>query len=412
MDKYSNYLNHFIGINILLIALNYMNFMPQPIRHPVFLIILSIVLTFITAKVEEATQKNVTKKKQHYENLDGIRYFCSIVVILVHLRPFLGIIDPLDITLNYVIGRTCVPLFFLITSYLIAKKEKDNPDYIKKYVKSLLPVYLVWSAFYIPILIDFLQPYFPTILGYLSQIPTIFQIPALILAIPLVLIVTLLYSGVYYHLWYFPALFLSLLILRKWKEKHKVSTLIWISLILIILGASETYYGIIPESIKFLFDGYFKIFVTTRNFLFFGLFYVVFGYYLGQKDRKVPKYLTLKTIIWGIVLILEVFFIRSIVRLNSNILLAPIPFVYYFFHLLLYNKPLYKRKRIFNLRNLYKYYYLVHPIIILMFQQIILKWQPDLVSHCFVSSIIVLTLTHIISIILLITKKKFPKLVI
>lgn len=42
---------------------------------------------------------------------------------------------------------------------------------------------------------------------------------------------------------------------------------------------------------------YYNIFFTTRNFLFFGLFYVVLGYYVGTKEKAYSKYCFLKLIV-------------------------------------------------------------------------------------------------------------------
>ena len=65
--------------------------------------------------------------------------------------------------------------------------------------------------------------YLPQINEYIIKMNI--SMPLLILLIivllPIVLIVMLCYSGVYCHLWYFPALMLSLFVLKKWKEKYK-----------------------------------------------------------------------------------------------------------------------------------------------------------------------------------------------
>ena len=77
-----------------------------------------------------------------------------------------------------------------------------------------------------------------TMIQYLTQINEYIikmniSMPLIILLIivllPIVLIVMLCYSGVYYHLWYFPALMLSLFVLKKWKEKYKLNYLFIIS---------------------------------------------------------------------------------------------------------------------------------------------------------------------------------------
>lgn len=84
---------------------------------------------------------------------------------------------------------------------------------------------------------------------------------------------------------------------KKWKEKYKLNYLFIISFFLLLFGATETYYGVLPLSIKELVTYYYNIFFTTRNFLFFGLFYVVLGYKMGSKEKTYTKNCFVKLII-------------------------------------------------------------------------------------------------------------------
>ena len=122
-------------------------------------------------------------------------------------------------------------------------------------------------------------------------------------------------------MWYFPALMLSLFVLKKWKEKYKLNYLFIISFFLLLFGATETYYGLLPLSIKELVTYYFNIFFTTRNFLFFGLFYVVLGYKMGLKDNVYSKNCFVKLIVSCFFLIFEAIILHDFHRLDSNILL-------------------------------------------------------------------------------------------
>ena len=160
---------------------------------------------------------------------------------------------------NNIVSRICVPLFFIITGYFVAKKEKDKSNYIDTYIKRTIPLYLMWSLIYIPIILMTMIQYLTQINEYIIKMNI--SMPLIIL-FPIVLIVMLCYSGVYYHLWYFPALMLSLFVLKKWKEKYKLNYLFIISFFLLLFGATETYYGLLPLSIKELVTYYFNIFFT------------------------------------------------------------------------------------------------------------------------------------------------------
>lgn len=53
----------------------------------------------------------------------------------------------------------------------------------------------------------------------------------------------------------------------------------------------------LPFRIKEIVSYYYKFFFTTRNFLFFGLFYVTLGYFIGTKEKAYSKYCFVKLIL-------------------------------------------------------------------------------------------------------------------
>ncbi len=374
------------------------------------MIAIATILTYIIFKVETHIEKNHNENKINYDNIDFARYGFSIVIIIMHLRPFLGNMDRLDLVFNNILSRICVPLFFVITGYFVAKKEKDNPHYIEKYVKSMLPLYLVWSLIYVPLAISWALPYFAQFHNFLltTSIPMFVYPLIYILAFFIILFIALAYIGVYYHLWYFPALFLSLYVIKFLRNKINIQLLLSLSFLFLLFGATETYYGIIPDNIQEFIDVYYSIFFTTRNFLFFGLYYVVLGYYLGQKQSIYTSYCFLKLIVCLFLLVFETLFLQSITRLDSNILLSCVPLIYYLFISLMYMNTIisYKKQKF---RSLYKYYYLLHPWIIAIVQFSILFFIKEPIvdaNFLWVELAIVLALTHIVSEIIIKAKQK------
>lgn len=361
--------------------------------YPLPMIGMTLFFSGLAIFVQKQMDDHFSQKTPFYEHLDVLKYVMSILIIILHLRPFLGYSNELDLTFNNIITRICVPIFFLITGYFTAQKEKQRPNYIHDYIKKSIPLYLTWSAIYLPILL-------PTIWPYLAPIP----LPLLILLAPLALLVALLYSGVYYHLWYFPALFFSLLLLSKWKQKWPVQWLLLISFVLLLFGATETYWGIIPTSIQEWLAYYYHIFFTTRNCLFFGLFYVVLGYMMGQKKALYTPYCLEKLILSIFFLIFEAILLHDTDRLNSNILLSCIPLVYYLFIATLYFPHIHIQH--FPFRTLSKYYYLLHPFIIYVTSQLL---NPALLPP-FTYLLIIFILTHLTTLGVIYIKKKYPSL--
>lgn len=408
--KYKNEIVITLIITILVLFLKLINVfqIENGLGNPFAIILMIIGFSFATIFIQKNIDKNYKDNKLNYQNLDILKYLSAILIMILHLRPFINFSDQLDLAFNNIITRICVPIFFIITGYFVAKKEKNNENYIKDYVKKTIPLYLVWSLLYIPVIIGTIIKYLPIINEYLSKINI--AVPLLIilsiLLLPVVILIALCYTGIYYHLWYFPAIIFSLLILKKWKNKFNIKYLLVISFILLLFGATETYYGVLPLSIKELLSYYYNIFFTTRNFLFFGLFYVVLGYFIGTKEKAYSKYCFAKLIISFFLLIFEAILLHDTNRLNSNILLSCVPLTYYLFISVIYITNNVKLK--FQFGNLSKYYYLIHPMIIFIISLLI----KDISNYPYLNILMVLFITHIVSNLIIKLKLKNEKLIV
>lgn len=393
--KYKSEIVITLIIAILVLFLKFINVfqIENYLGYPAIIILMIICFSITTIFIQKDIDKNYKTDKLNYQNLNILKYISAILIIILHLRPFLNFSDELDLAFNNIITRICVPIFFVITGYFVAKKEKNNRNYIKDYIKKIIPLYLFWSLLYVPVIISTIIEYLPSISIYISKINInpIALIVISILLLPIILLIALCYTGVYYHLWYFPALIFSLLVLSKWKKKLNIKFLLIISFMLLLFGATETYYGILPSSIKNLLSYYYNIFFTTRNFLFFGLFYVVLGYQLGKKEKIYSKYCFVKLIVSFFLLTFEAILLHDSNRLNSNILLSCVPLTYYLFISSIYITNNMKLK--FQFDNYSKYYYLIHPMII-FYLSLIFK---NIADYPFLNIIIVLLITHIIS---------------
>lgn len=397
-------------ITILILFLRFINvFQIENGFGNIFVMILMIIcFSFSTIFIQKNIDKNYRENMFNYENLDILKYLSAILIMILHLRPFINFSDQLDLAFNNIITRICVPIFFIITGYFAAKKEKNNENYIKDYVKKTIPFYLIWSLLYLPVIIATIIQYLPVINEYMSKINIVLPLLIVIsiLLLPIIILIALCYTGIYYHLWYFPAIIFSLLVLKKWKKKFNIKHLLVISFILLLFGATETYYGVLPLSIKKLLSYYYNIFFTTRNFLFFGLFYVVLGYFIGEKEKAYSKYCFVKSIISFLLLIFEAILLHDTDRLNSNILISCVPLTYYLFISTIYITNNVKLK--FQFGNYSKYYYLIHPMIIFIISLLF----KDISNHPCLNILLVLLITHIFSVLIIKLKSKNKNLII
>lgn len=403
--------NIIIASMSLMILLLYMTSILQRenrLGQPLVLFLLAGTGSLLVIRAETHMDYHAKTKKLQYQNLDLFRFLFSIMIILLHVRPFFNVSYEMDMAINNIIGRICVPFFFLISGYFAAKQEQKKPDYIGTYIRSMIPVYLLWSAVYLPWSLSLAAPYIAQGQEMLNALalPSVLQTLLLIVLIPLAAMIALLYSGVYYHLWYFPALLLSMLVLRWWKKKHSLRVLLAVSFVLLLFGATETYYGFCGQFFQSLLHYYYAVFFTTRNFLFFALFYVVLGYWIGKREQPVSSLCFLKLLISIAALIAEGLLLQTTQRLDSNILLACVPLVYYLFSCLLYTNINLSWLKGSPLRTISKYYYLVHPLMILFVH----AWFPQVDSFWLAVAkvLCVLCCTHVCSLVLMMMKKRYP----
>ena len=403
--------------NIIIITMNflalllYMTTMLQrenPFGHTLTVILLAASGSLLVIRMETHMAFHAQTKQLQYQNLDLFRFLSSIIIIVLHARPFFTVSYEIDMAINNIIGRICVPFFFFISGYFAAKQEQKKPDYIRSYIRSMIPVYLLWSAVYLPWSLSLAAPYIQQVSGLLCTIglPTAIQNLLLLLLVPLAVIVALLYSGVYYHLWYFPALLLSMLVLRWWKRKYSLRVLLTVSFVLLLFGATETYYGFCGQFFQSLLHYYYAVFFTTRNFLFFALFYVTLGYWMGKQEQPASSLCFLKLLLSIAALVGEGMLLQTTQRLDSNILLACVPLVYYLFSCLLYTNIHVPQLSEIPFRAISKYYYLVHPLMILFVH----AWFPQVDSFWMAVAkvVCVLCCTHICTLLLIHIKKRYP----
>lgn len=403
--------------NIIIITMNflalllYMTTMLQrenPIGQPLTVILLAASGSLLVIRMETHIAFHAQTKQLQYQNLDLFRFLSSIIIIVLHVRPFFTVSYEIDMAINNIIGRICVPFFFFISGYFAAKQEQKKPDYIRSYIRSMIPVYLLWSTVYLPWSLSLAAPYIQQVSGLLCTIglPTAIQNLLLLLLVPLAVIVALLYSGVYYHLWYFPALLLSMLVLRWWKRKYSLRGLLTVSFVLLLFGATETYYGFCGQFFQSLLHYYYAVFFTTRNFLFFALFYVTLGYWMGKQEQPASSLCFLKLLLSIAALVGEGMLLQTTQRLDSNILLACVPLVYYLFSCLLYTNIHVPQLSEIPFRAISKYYYLVHPLMILFVH----AWFPQVDSFWMAVAkvVCVLCCTHICTLLLIHMKKRYP----
>ncbi|MCM3668084.1 acyltransferase [Mesobacillus maritimus] len=244
-------------------------------------------------------------EKKRIDSFDFIKFFAILFVVCIHTKPFSGFMISETIDLNLLIdvfARFAVPFFFVTSGFLISQKTlaKDyaTTEYFKKYISNILSILIAWMSFYFIYdvairLYSGIRDRDKTELeNYLNGF---FNLD------------TLLYSpnGTPYHLWYLVALIWSLIILYLFIRIQKPTLLLVVSFALHL-------FGLLGQSYSVFID----LDVNTRDALFFGVFYLTLGYWIGANLTRVQKYLLrVKPITYALL-----FFLFSITSIFERVL--------------------------------------------------------------------------------------------
>lgn len=198
------------------------------------------------------------------------RVVAIFLVVAMHCQMFLSYFLYQDTPwFGYIFNqstRFAVPLFFLISGYLIQPKLTATPiETVKRYCAPLMRVFIVWSV------ICLLLPFnIETVLtkgylaersgywGYLAQAP-----------------LNSILEGGLVHLWFIPALMIAALITALFAKAGKLNLLIPFAVVLYVYGVLAGSYQNITE----LWTPFF-----TRNGPFFSTLMFAIGFVIRQKN--------------------------------------------------------------------------------------------------------------------------------
>ena len=243
------------------------------------------------------------------------------------------------------ISTVAVPIFFIISGYLFFSKP-FSMQRLKHQLLRILKLYLAWTAVYIPIIVlgDVLDNVSP-IAGAMKFIQNF------------------IFSGSYFHLWFLPSLMIALVIVS-FIHKFKTQYAAVIAVGLFILGLLYESYRFLVPQLEGAFEIYGKIFLTTRNGLFFGTIYVYLGYIFTRKYTKTKSYQVTMGIAVSVFLLcveaILMFKYREISVMNLTVFALPASiFIFIFAQQQEVNV---KEDKLLFLRKLSTVLFCVHPI--------------------------------------------------
>lgn len=265
-----------------------------------------------------------TKKQKEYIAIDIFRFVCALMVISLHIRPFTDFSFELGFWMEEIISRIAVPFFFVTSGFFLAAKIQDR-NRVKCYFMKVLRLYLVYTILYFPQIVYSFRKVGE---GPVDFIRTFLH--------------DFLLSGPYTHLWYFRALLVVVFLIYILKNRTSLSDrkLLLGAFVLYVIGcAGCTYRNFVIQNniLGMIILGYEKIFVTTRNGLFFGFFYSFLGYYAWNFKSKISeKYFGIFAVFSLILLHAEAYILRFALHIEEGFdMLYTLPLVVYFLFRLL-----------------------------------------------------------------------------
>lgn len=337
--------------------------------------------------------------KKVYHAIDIAKFVSALLVVCIHTFPFMDLSETMNFVVVSIVARVAVPFFFIVSAFFFYQKIDFHKDYrhventtvLKTYVWRLAKIYLIWTLIYLPYSYLLMRGDGFGLVTFIRYIRDFF------------------FTGSYYHLWFLPALMFSIVASYVLIFKIGFKKAVIISFALYLIGMAGNLYADILlglPGIATIFAQYVKLFVTTRNGLFFGMIFIVMGAYLAKHPIKAQtNQLSLLTGISIALYIVECLILKMSGRIQdlSSMYLMLVPCVFFLFARLmrieLKPQPLYKTLRILSLLI-----YVSH----ILFAQACLWLMPDM--HSFMLYSLTVGLSFLLSYVIYRLSLKVPLL--
>ncbi|WP_289765012.1 acyltransferase family protein, partial [Faecalibaculum rodentium] len=213
--------------------------------------------------------------KRQYGAIDIARYVSALLVVAIHVYPFVDMSPVFNQYFIAIVCRLAVPFFFVVSGYFFFRKirrseTEENREKLKDYLWRIGKIYLIWTVIYLPY----------TIWNYASagfSWQSIFS-----------WVRDFFLNGSYYHLWFLPAMMLGMVIVWFLYEKRGMMFTLKVSLGLYVVGYLINIYAPYWETLPYvsILYGFFqKTLVTARDGFFFAPMFLSLGLLLAKTRR-------------------------------------------------------------------------------------------------------------------------------
>ncbi len=282
--------------------------------------------------------------QREFGGIDYFRILAAILVVAVHTSPLLNLSSQLDFLLTRILARIAVPFFFMVTGYFVVSKKSYSVSI--KTCKKLLFYYMIAILIYIPINI------------YAGQFEgvTVFSIIRMIV-----------FDGTLYHLWYFPASIIGIMISTWLVKRSSIIAAFMVALLLYSIGLmGDSYFGFIQTIpiMKDIMNFLFNFFGYTRNGIFMAPIFLILGVVIRECKFKLNKSISMTGFMLMLIcMVIEALYIQKLGwPKHDSMYLFLIPCMFFLYNYLIQIN--YKDKK--ELRDIALWVYIIHPLIIIL----------------------------------------------
>lgn len=301
--------------------------------------------------------------------LDLFRLVAVLLVVMNHTSPLADMSAAVDFWVTRVLARVAVPFFLMTTGYFLSRGGWAGAG---RQLKKLCLLYGVCVLLYLPV--NLYAGSFGGPIDFLKK---------------------LLVDGTFYHLWYFPATILGIVIAR-WLSRFRLRIALPAAALLYLIGlGGDSYYGLVSQTplLRSVYNGIFTLCGYTRNGLFFAPLFLLLGAAGWRWSRRAA--------LAGLLLSLAAMsaeglwlYDLGIQRHDSMYLMLPLCMACLFSLLLGRNKGECRKARTFS-----AVLYVIHPLCIVLVRGAakVLERKESLIENSILHFAAVLTLSVLLS---------------
>lgn len=303
-------------------------------------------------------------REKRLERIDRFRIFAAALVVAIHTSPFGTYSAEADFFLTRVLGRIAVPFFFMITGHFVVSRfPAAGIGRAFRYVKKIALLYSAAIFLYLPIGIYAGQYHGLNVLDILRL---------------------LLFDGTFYHLWYFPACMVGVLLVYglcvlfcKGRDTslggQTASGLIPLFAAAVVLYGiglfGDSYYGLAVQvpAVAWFYKMMFQVFSYTRNGIFMAPVFLLLGAIMAKKPDVKPR----AGFLWAgltasfLAMTAEAFWLRSLkLQRHDSMYVFLIPVMYFLYELLLAETGNRSKRKWAYVASISTWIYIIHPAVI------------------------------------------------